>query len=162
MTTTDELGGRVRAVRQARGLTPMQVARAAGVTRVWLSRLERGRVPHPDTGTLVRLAEAMGLTLSDLLDQQPAPRGSSGTAMGPVAPSAGVEEPDLVAAQDAVRNLLTPVVGYLQLLARHPRALAGRSSAAVLEDEVLPRCRELLDVIDGLQVQARRPSSTTG
>ena len=160
MMTTDELGGRVRALRQARGLTPMQVARAAGVTRVWLSRLERGRVPHPDTGTLTRLAEAMGLTPSDLLHQQPAPAPPSETGKGPVAPTIGAEEPDLVAAQDAVRNLLTPVVGYLQLLARRPRALAGRSSAVVLEDEVLPRCRELLDVIDGLQAQPRRPSST--
>ena len=277
--TTEELGSRIRALRLARGLTPMHVARAAGVTREWLSRLERGRVPHPHAGTLARVAAALGLTLPDLLMQPPtatppaqqpvrraAPsaviieelvgelvnRGNLAvvdallaptftihgplpdvtlerdgllcalTALRRAVPDVTVRLDDLVAAADkltaswtligtcrgtgsdvpptgaavvytgmaffrltdgqveetwvlaaaadralqaaraTLRNRLTPVVGYLQLLARRPRVLAGRSAAAVLEDEVLPRVRDLLDVIDRLYGPPPSPSRNTG
>ena len=68
-----EIGSRVRVLRQSRGLTPAQVARAADVTRVWLSRLERGYIADPAPTALARVAQALSVPLPELLTGEPAP-----------------------------------------------------------------------------------------
>ena len=67
----NELGGRLRALRYARGLRRVDVARAADVTSTWLSRVERGHVPHPAPDVLLRLAEVFGVSLHELLTGEP-------------------------------------------------------------------------------------------
>jgi transcriptional regulator with XRE-family HTH domain len=61
------LGARIRILRQQRGMAPASLAQAAGVTRSWLSRLERGLIPEPDVTELQRLAHALTVPLTDLL-----------------------------------------------------------------------------------------------
>lgn len=59
------LGQAIRTHRQRRGLSQIAATRSWGVSRTWLSELERGH-GNPTFGTLVALADAMGLALVDL------------------------------------------------------------------------------------------------
>lgn len=52
-----------------------------------------------------------------------------------------------------LRNAVTPLSGYLQVIARRPEMLAGRSVAEVITRSVLPRIGDILDATDRL----RRP-----
>lgn len=70
--TTDPaqtIGDRVRHYREERGLTPGQLAEAAGVSRSYLSELESGRgsAQRPSADALYRLAKPLGVAMSDLL-----------------------------------------------------------------------------------------------
>ena len=62
-----ELGDRIRNLRQLRGLTPKALARAAGVTREWLSRVERGVITDPEPIAIDRVAAALGVPHAELL-----------------------------------------------------------------------------------------------
>jgi transcriptional regulator with XRE-family HTH domain len=70
-----ELGERLRAIRQLRRLTLREVAGVAGVSESFVSQLERGR-SNASVATLQRLAEAVGIEISDLFagEQQTGPR----------------------------------------------------------------------------------------
>jgi DNA-binding XRE family transcriptional regulator len=50
--------------RERRGLTLDEVSRRSGIDKGMLSRLENGKVLNPTVGTLHRYAEAVGATLS--------------------------------------------------------------------------------------------------
>jgi len=55
--------------RKKKGLTQLQLAEKAGISRTHLSNIEAPNVPTPfSTTTLFRLAEALGVELSDLFD----------------------------------------------------------------------------------------------
>jgi transcriptional regulator with XRE-family HTH domain len=63
---------RLRAVRERAALTQRELAAKAGVTYVQISRIERGAVdPYP--GTARKLAAALGVAPSDLMDPEPGP-----------------------------------------------------------------------------------------
>ena len=66
------LGLRIRAYRQMRKMTLRQVAGQAEVSVSFLSQLERGTSGASIT-TLRLIAEALGLTLSDLFSAEPVP-----------------------------------------------------------------------------------------
>jgi len=68
------LGGRLRAAREARGLTLDQLSASVGVSKAHLSRLESGD-RQPSVGILVEVAAALGTRVSVLLgeDAQGAP-----------------------------------------------------------------------------------------
>src|SRR5918998_227606 len=59
------LGGRVRALRQGRGLTLEELAGLSGVSRAMISKLERGE-KNPTLVVAAKLAEGLGVTLSRL------------------------------------------------------------------------------------------------
>src|SRR5918998_2104586 len=59
------LGGRVRALRQGRGLTLEELAGLSGVSRAMISKLERGE-KNPTLVVAAKLAEGLGVTLSQL------------------------------------------------------------------------------------------------
>jgi DNA-binding XRE family transcriptional regulator len=59
---------RLRELRQQRGLTQDAVARAAGVDRVTISRLENGAL-QPTFETLARVVAAMGARIQDIATQ---------------------------------------------------------------------------------------------
>lgn len=61
------IGGRLRAARQARGLTLEAVATATGVTKGFLSRLERDDV-SPSVASLVAVCEVVGVRVGELFD----------------------------------------------------------------------------------------------
>lgn len=60
-----DLGGRIRALRLASGLTLRRVAADAGVTESFLSQVERG-VASPSIATVQRIARALGQSIAEL------------------------------------------------------------------------------------------------
>lgn len=63
-------GALIRALRQQKNLTQRQLADAIGVGDKAVSKWERGR-SRPDVETLQRLADALGVELTELLDETP-------------------------------------------------------------------------------------------
>ncbi len=57
----------LRRLRERRGLTQAQVADAAGLHRVYVRQLESGGRTNPSLDALDRLADALGVHVSDLL-----------------------------------------------------------------------------------------------
>ena len=65
--TAEDLGNQVRERRQTRGLTQVQLAKLAGVSRLWLVHVERGH-PGAEFGKVLRLLSALDFTV-DLVDR---------------------------------------------------------------------------------------------
>jgi transcriptional regulator with XRE-family HTH domain len=63
---TRELAGSVRAERERRGLSVVGLAERSGVSRAMIGKIERGEA-QPTAVLLARLAEAFGLSLSELI-----------------------------------------------------------------------------------------------
>jgi transcriptional regulator with XRE-family HTH domain len=61
------IGAKLRHARQLRGLTLDQVAQSAGLTKGFVSRLERDDV-SPSVASLVTVCEVLGLRVGDLFD----------------------------------------------------------------------------------------------
>jgi transcriptional regulator with XRE-family HTH domain len=76
------LGERLRAAREARGLTLDQLSASVGVSKAHLSRLESGD-RQPSVGILVEVAAALGTRVSVLLGEDVA-----GTTLATFAPDA--------------------------------------------------------------------------
>lgn len=94
-----ELGDRIRALRQLRGRTRLEVARAADVTRIWLSRLERGQIADPAPAALARVAEVLAVPLAELLTGRPTPSAAAQASAGSAAANLAI-----------IRDLVTEVV----------------------------------------------------
>lgn len=62
----DHLANNIRAVREARGLSQQQIARAAGIPRATWTHLESGGA-NPTLGVLVKVANALQVRLDELL-----------------------------------------------------------------------------------------------
>ena len=62
-----DLGRKVRALREARGLSLKALAGQAGVSESFVSQVERG-VANPSVASLRRLAEALGASVGSLFD----------------------------------------------------------------------------------------------
>ncbi len=65
------LSQKIKAHRQAAGLTQEQVAEAVGVSRQAVAKWERG-LSAPSTENLVKLCEAFGIGLDELVQKEPA------------------------------------------------------------------------------------------
>jgi transcriptional regulator with XRE-family HTH domain len=65
--TPKQIGRRLKALREAAGLSQATVARVARISREYLARLEAGQ-HDPTVGTLQRLAKALNVPLLRLLD----------------------------------------------------------------------------------------------
>lgn len=66
-TKTISFAARLASLREARGLTQEQLAAASGVSRVQISRLERGHFA-PRMDSLQRLAAALGVSIAQLTE----------------------------------------------------------------------------------------------
>lgn len=62
-----DLGSRVKKLRDSRGFTQMRLAIEAGLSLSVVSQIEQARIPDPRGSTLVRIAEALGVKVDDLL-----------------------------------------------------------------------------------------------
>lgn len=62
-------GPRLRALRKARGMTLLELADAASITKGYLSKIERSSTP-PTFSTLQAIAIALQVDLGDLLEEQ--------------------------------------------------------------------------------------------
>jgi XRE family transcriptional regulator, fatty acid utilization regulator len=73
------LGANVKKARDARGMTQLQLAAAAGLGIATISDLERGQITDPQLSTLEKLAGALGTSVDALLgNAEPAtPRGAA-------------------------------------------------------------------------------------
>ncbi|MDQ1620833.1 MAG: hypothetical protein QOE19_3402 [Actinomycetota bacterium] len=61
------IGGRLRAARQARGLTLEKVAEATGLNKGFISRLERDEV-SPSVASLLAVCEVLGIRIGELFE----------------------------------------------------------------------------------------------
>ena len=66
------VGGRLREARQGRDMTQDDVAREAGLTKSFVSAVERGET-SPSIGSLYRLCEVLGVSIAELFETVPAP-----------------------------------------------------------------------------------------
>src|SRR5436189_5942599 len=66
-TITQHLGDRVRQLRAERGWSLEQLAAASGVSRSMLSQIEREQA-NPTLAVALRIAQAFGMSLSDLIE----------------------------------------------------------------------------------------------
>src|SRR5579883_673400 len=64
--TLAAIGLRIRELRQSRGLTLQELAEVSGLSTSMLSLVERGRA-SPSIGSLIVIASALGVSMSDLL-----------------------------------------------------------------------------------------------
>lgn len=60
-------GERVRAIREAAGLTQQEVAKAAGMPYQALAKIERGATDNPTLRTIRALAKALGVGAGELV-----------------------------------------------------------------------------------------------
>jgi transcriptional regulator with XRE-family HTH domain len=69
LTTTEIglLGKRLQSIRKAKGMSQAQVSTASGVSIDTLTRLENGKGQEPKLSTVIALAEALEVELSDLV-----------------------------------------------------------------------------------------------
>ena len=63
----EQFASRLRKLRLSAGLSQEALGHAAGVDRTFIGRLERAE-KQPSLDTLVRLARALGMTASDLVE----------------------------------------------------------------------------------------------
>ena len=54
--------------REAAGVSQTDLAKVSGVGRVTINRMERGELEETTAGTLVKLANALGCTVDDLIE----------------------------------------------------------------------------------------------
>jgi transcriptional regulator with XRE-family HTH domain len=67
MTPGDRMVKRLKTLRRRRGLTQEGLAAKAGLSRTYLARLETAR-QNPTLSTLVKLAKALGVPVTALLE----------------------------------------------------------------------------------------------
>ena len=60
------LGRAVRAIREERGVSQMQLAASTGFRQSWISNVEHGR-RNPSWANVVRLSEGLGVRVSALV-----------------------------------------------------------------------------------------------
>lgn len=65
-----EIGQRVRRFREERGLTLSALAATSELSKSYVSAIENGETPRPSGQTLYAIAEALGVTMSDLLGRR--------------------------------------------------------------------------------------------
>ncbi|MDX6397715.1 MAG: hypothetical protein QOJ43_1123 [Gaiellaceae bacterium] len=67
-----KVGARVRSLRRERGLTIEQLAAATGLTKGFISQLERDRTA-PSLSSIARICDALGIPLSHIFESEPGP-----------------------------------------------------------------------------------------
>lgn len=63
LLTPHQVGARIKQLRRGKKLTQAQVAIAAGVSRQFISALERGH-PHAELGATMKVGEVVGLRIA--------------------------------------------------------------------------------------------------
>ena len=61
---------RILDLRNKAGITQVELARKIGITPAYLCDLEKGKKKNPSVSVMIRLAEALNVTVNDLLDQR--------------------------------------------------------------------------------------------
>jgi transcriptional regulator with XRE-family HTH domain len=61
----------LKRLRKAHGLTQQKLAQEAGVSLIVVTKVEQGVTKDPAMSSLVKMADAMGLSIDDLIGRQP-------------------------------------------------------------------------------------------
>ena len=64
-----ELGARLRAIRESKGLTRYKLGRVSDVSETYIYRIERGEMKHPRSDTLQKLAQGLGIPVAQLIGE---------------------------------------------------------------------------------------------
>lgn len=99
----EEVGHAIRRARVARGLTQAELAKAAGLSRVTLNRLEMGTFPDLGARKLQVLLENVGLTLA--IQSAPKTRGRDFIYLASTTASVSFKEP--LTEAELIRALLS-------------------------------------------------------
>jgi transcriptional regulator with XRE-family HTH domain len=67
------LGQTIKALREARGLSPAALADLARISRSYLSQIESGQMANPSATVLYRIARHLGTSIAILLGEPPEP-----------------------------------------------------------------------------------------
>jgi transcriptional regulator with XRE-family HTH domain len=62
-----DLGKRLKALREARGLTKYRLAKLSGVSQTYIYRIEKGEIHSPRGDTTQKLAQGLGITTAELI-----------------------------------------------------------------------------------------------
>ncbi|MEE4313100.1 MAG: helix-turn-helix transcriptional regulator, partial [Desulfofustis sp.] len=100
-------GGRVRALRESKGLTQLYIATAVDVTTDTVSRWENKRYPTIKKENALKLAAALEVDLAELLDRDEAPEPDS-PETPPEPPEAAPEPAATSLADDEPEQVTTP------------------------------------------------------
>ena len=65
----ESLATRLRAFREAKGLTKYRLAKLCGISEAYIYRLELGQIENPRRDTLQALAEGLGISLAQLVGE---------------------------------------------------------------------------------------------
>jgi len=66
---SESIAARLKALREARGLTKYRLAKISGVSETYLYRIERGLIENPRRDTLQRLAQGLSITVAQLVGE---------------------------------------------------------------------------------------------
>ena len=63
------LAARLKAIREAKGMTKYRLAKVSGVSETYIYRIERGLIKNPRRDTLQKLASGLNITLAQLVEE---------------------------------------------------------------------------------------------
>lgn len=69
-TNAEEIGARIRSLRHDKGLSLSELASTASVSKSYLSTVEKGSGSRPGAAFLHKIAQALGVTLADLVGRE--------------------------------------------------------------------------------------------
>lgn len=126
--TVENIGQRIRQLRESRGMTQSQLQARSRVSRSYLSRIESGQMT-PSLGTLEKIAEALGVGLNRFFVPQ-----SNGEAL--------MEDPFIQGLRPYLRQLDSEqwqsILKRLQAISDHVTSSNGRMRPAAPERVVSP------------------------
>jgi transcriptional regulator with XRE-family HTH domain len=64
-----DIGGRIRAARKRAGLSQDEVARRTGMSLNGMANIERGHIPDPHVSSVRRIADALGVSVGELVGE---------------------------------------------------------------------------------------------
>ena len=67
----NELGAIIRRLRTEQGMTQIDLAKKAGVSRAWLIRIERGEIDSPQMGEVMQTLSSLGYAFA--IEPKPKP-----------------------------------------------------------------------------------------
>ncbi len=162
---TQELGRRIRAARNASGMTLSDLAGRADLSEGFLSRLERGQA-SASIANMIRIADALGLGLHDLFADRNAPERTSVTVHRgnrsefSEVPGTGYRWRPLAGGAPLDRlevfHLVFPLREAMETLVSHP----GQEHCLVLSGEILFHVggqRHRLGAGDGILIDSALP-----
>ena len=103
------LAARLTELRRKSKRSAACVARAAGISRQHLWRIETGLVPNPSPDILARIAKAYGVDLAQLLGRTP-PRGREGTLLRLVEAAAALSDEEWRILDDLANRISAPQI----------------------------------------------------